>query len=133
MGWGALILRTVPNNYSNYRIKQGVTIFWYISYQIHLRLLGIIILRLLRNRMIFWQVKYWHYRSSYQGKWYKLRLISIRWFDIYVTERSRSCKRMLDFVEDWKIFNRKMVNRLSESVSLSERFIQRNVISSNTF
>ena len=31
------------------------------------------------------------------------------------------------------IFNRKIVNRLSESVSLSERFIQRNVLSSNTF
>ena len=44
---------------------------------------------------------------------------------INVTERSRRCYGI--------IFNRKIVNRLSESVSLSERFIQRNVITSNTF
>ena len=52
---------------------------------------------------------------------------------IHVTERSRKLLRDVRLRGGLKIFNRKMVDRLSESVSLSERFIQRNVMSSNTF
>ena len=57
---------------------------------------------------------------------------------VYATERSRSCLWDVRLcgglkVRCYSLFNRKIVNRLSESVSLSERFIQRNVISSNTF